>query len=194
MKSLSESPAILTVHAGAAGQFIIRVGDLRYRPLIVGVTKLLPDASSLVVITPSDIKVYAVGEGTNDTRVNVGDDIHTGHSGDTVRNTMGDSYGGSIDAETQAAIAKEEGRAIPGDITDSPAPSTEPEVVGETPQGTKVVRRRKSPTPVAGHDEQCQRCGGAGRTKVLLDGGAAAETTCPICQGRGAITRYGNRR
>src|ERR1700689_1728594 len=169
MKSLSESPAILTVHAGAAGQFIIRVGDLRYRPLIVGVTKPLPDASSLVVITPSDIKVYAVGGESDrpDSDNSSGSVFHTSDGGEAVVETL--------DPETQAAIAREEGRAIPGDIIDSPAPSTEPEVLGETPQGTKVVRRRKSPTPVAGHDEQGQRCGGSGQTKVLLDGGAAAE-------------------
>ena len=66
MKSLTEQPAVLSVHAGAAGQFILRVTDLRYRPLVIGVTKLLSaEASSFVVITPSDIKVFAVGGGTN---------------------------------------------------------------------------------------------------------------------------------
>lgn len=183
MKSLSESPAILTVHAGPAGQYILRVGDLRYRPLIVGVTRLLPDASSLVVITPSDIKVYAVaGNG-------VGPSVAEDHATEE-----------DADPELEAAIAQEEGRAIPGDLSDSSTPAPTPtsteaaEVVGETPQGTKVVRRRKSPTPIAGHEESCQRCAGAGRIKILLDGGAASEAGCPICRGTGILRRYGSKR
>jgi hypothetical protein len=175
VKSLSESPAILTVHAGAAGQYIVRVGDLRYRPLIVGVTKLLPDASSLVVITPSDIKVYAVN-GDGATRLDRTDVVEDDVS--------------PLDPETLAAIAKEEGRAIPGDVTDSP----DADIVGETSQGTKVVRRKKSPTPVAGHDEQCQRCGGEGQIQLLMDGGTPAATTCPICKGSGTMRRYGAKR
>lgn len=60
MKSLTEQPAILSVHEGSPGQFIVRVSDASHRGLVVGVTKLLQDAKSLVVITPSDIKVFAV--------------------------------------------------------------------------------------------------------------------------------------
>jgi hypothetical protein len=189
MKSLSESPAILTVHAGSPGQFVIRVGDLRYRPLIVGVTKLLPDAESLVIITPQDIKVYAVGAagGSNGSRP-VADPSDAGGAGsDSVESA-------ELDADTLAAIAKEEGRAMPGDAADVAPATAAAEVVGETPQGTKVVRRKKSPTPIAGHEEACQRCGGAGRIKILLDGGSASETGCPICRGEGTIRRYGSKR
>jgi len=185
MKSLSESPAILTVHAGTAGQFIIKVGDLRYRPLIVGVTKLLPDAESLIVITPSDIRVYAVGGGNGSGPVADPSDAG-GASADSVD-------AAELDADTLAAIAKEEGRAMPGDAADV-APASAVEVVGETPQGTKVVRRKKSPVPIAGHEESCQRCAGLGRIKILLDGGSASETGCPICSGNGTIRRYGSKR
>lgn len=60
MKSLTESPAILTVHEGTRGQYILRVSDLRHRPLVVQVTKLLSEAESFVIVTPTDIKVYEV--------------------------------------------------------------------------------------------------------------------------------------
>jgi len=191
MKSLSESPAILTVHAGTAGQFIIKVGDLRYRPLIVGVTKLLPDAESLVIITPQDIKVYAVGAvgGSNGAGADRADG--SSPSGDGVASGAATE---ELDAETMAAIAKEEGRAMPGDAADVAPATATAEVVGETPQGTKVVRRKKSPVPIAGHEEACQRCAGLGRIKILLDGGSASETGCPICSGQGTIRRYGNKR
>lgn len=63
MKSLTESPAVLTVHEGSEGQYILRVSDLRHRPLVIQVTKLLEDARSFVIITPGDVKVFAVGDG-----------------------------------------------------------------------------------------------------------------------------------
>src|ERR1700722_4778542 len=99
MKSLTESPAILNVHTGSPGQYVIRVSDLRHRPLVIGVTKLLADAQSFVVVTPSDIKVFVAGNGIAAPAQEQG-----AESGADIE----------IDAETQAAIDAEEGRAIPG--------------------------------------------------------------------------------
>jgi hypothetical protein len=178
MKSLTESPALLTVHMGEQGQYILRVSDLRHRPLVIGVTRLLSDARSFVVITPSDIKVFAVGDnGAGPTQVV--EDATT---------TVAEPF----DAETQAVIDAEERRSIPG--TEQPATeATTSEVVGETEQGTKVVRRKRN-AAVAGHDEQCQRCGGGGKIQLMMDGGKPAETVCPICVGSGTMKRYGARR
>jgi hypothetical protein len=185
VKSLTESPAVLSVHAGSAGQFIIRVADLRDRPLITGVTKLLTDAgaSSFVVVTPSDIKVFNVGGSGNGNRPVVADPGGVDSGGGT-----GDLV--VSDAETQAAIDAEESRPVPGAAADLP---TDTAIVGETPQGTKVVRRPRKP-PIAGHAEACGRCAGTGRIAMILDGGAAGETACPVCKGAGTLTRYGNRR
>jgi len=172
MKSLTEQPAVLSVHEGTNGQYILRVADVRHRPLVIGVTKLLTDATSFVLITPSDIKVFNVvgGNGTGPTEI-----------ADAIPETTD-----VVDAETQAAIDAIDAGADPG------APPAS-EIVGETPQQTKVVRRKR-PAPVAGHDEQCQRCSGAGKIEVLMDGGKPAETTCPICRGEGIMRRYGARR
>ena len=176
MKSLTESPAVLSVHEGTAGQYIIRVGNLRHRPLVVGITKLLAaDARSFVVITPSDIKVFAVGNGD-------------APSTEPIAKTEVE-----VDAETQAAIDAEEGRTVPGtdvnadDGVGDGGPSVE-EAVPAKP------RRRAKPTPLAGHDEACARCAGRGRIQIALDNGAASETACPLCQGQGVMKRYGARR
>lgn len=174
MKSLTESPAVLTVHAGAAGQYILRIADLQYRPLLVSVSKLLPGARSLVVITPSDIKVFDVGV-SNDNIENVADREMAGT--DTV-----------LDPETIAAIAAESERPLPNATTeDSDAePAAEPAPVR--------TRRRPKPESVAGHDESCGRCRGAGKVAIALDNGSASETSCPICKGSGVMRRYGARR
>ena len=165
MKSLTESPAILTVHAGSPGQYILRTTDLRHRPLVVAVTKLLADASSFVVITPSDIKVFTA-EPQEETHVP------------------------EIDAETKSAIDAEEVRSVPG--TDIPA-EMDDEGSTEEPVPAKP-RRRAKPASVAGHDEKCGRCSGAGRIAIALDNGVASDAACPICKGTGVMVRYGARR
>jgi hypothetical protein len=153
MKSLTEQPAVLSVHEGTAGQYILRVNDLKHRPLIIGITKLLSDAQSFVVITPSDIKVFAVD--------GVPDESHENKQVD-------------LEEENQETL------------DELPQP--------EEPVVTPRRRGRPPKSEQAGHDENCQRCAGTGRTKVILDGGAGSETACPICRGEGVMRRYGARR
>jgi len=161
MKSLTESPALLTVHESAPGHYVLRVRDTSLRPLIVGVTKLLPDAESFVVVTPSDIKVFSAnGDGP----------------------AAAAEPAATLDPEMQAAIAEAEG-------VDTSAPP-QSEVVGDTPQGTKVVRRKK-PSSVANKAEPCGRCTGTGVIQMILDGGGTGEAACPVCKGSGTMNRFG---
>ena len=122
-----------------------------------------------MVITPSDIKVFtATGNGDSpepETEV-------------------------PFDAETQSAIDAEEGRSVPG--TDIPA-EMDDEGSTEEPVPAKP-RRRAKPASVAGHDEKCGRCSGAGRIAIALDNGVASDAACPICKGTGVMVRYGARR
>ena len=181
MTSLAEQPAVLSVHQTSPGAYIVRVSDLRYRPLVVAVRNALPDLASLVVVTPTDIKVFA---GTGEVA-----------GPPPVVNFPAEPEGPELSDEAlQAAIAEQEGHALPNAEPAEPVLPAGQEVVGETAQGTKVVRRRKSNTPSAGHDETCQRCRGGGKVQMLMDGGNAAETTCPICKGEGMIRRYGAKR
>ena len=169
MKSLTESPAVLTVHQGSPGQFVIR-GE---RTLIVGVTKMLAErgAKSFVVITPTDVKVFAVSE--NGDAVSAVDDGAAG-------NDPVDGAEAPIDQETQAAIDAEESREIPS----SPQLEVVPRV---------VKRDRNKNKSIVGKEVSCGRCNGEGKIATLLDGGQAASVSCPVCKGSGVSKQVGRR-
>lgn len=177
MKSASEVPAILTIHQTSPGQYVVRVGDLRYRPLVVAVSKLLEDATSLIVITPADIKVLRVSGDSPKAVVASPSEEPAGPG------LLGEVPMESLDAETQAAIREQEQHSLPGQE------SVRPE------EGMRVVRRRKpnghSP---AGHPETCGRCRGEGSIKIIDEGGNAGEAPCGVCKGSGVLTRYGSPR
>jgi len=162
VKSLTESPALLTVHESAPGHYVIRVRDTSQRPLIVGVTKLLPDASSLTVITPSDIKVFVSENGDQAT-----------------------SY-------PQPSTDEVTTQSDEADVDLTSPPPAEPDPVDEPLPSN--VRRRKKPASITGRAEPCMRCQGHGKVPMMLDGGAAGESACPVCRGTGTMTRYGARR
>lgn len=168
MKSLQENPPVLTVHRNG-GQYIIRVDDLSYRDLVVGLSKLLPEAESLVLVTPTSVKVFTL-DGQETPRRAV-EEVSEPDTPDPMEEAM--------------RIAQEEEHEVPGEPDKT--------VVRETPQGTKVVRRKKVET-IAGHEQACGRCGGTGNIQILLDGGVADTTGCPLCSGKGTIRRYGAKR
>jgi hypothetical protein len=186
---------------------VLRIGDLRWRPLVVGVSKLLDDARSLIVVTPSDIKVLRVsgsadsgGDPRSEVARTAGDggtaagpapygaDGLAPGSASGIKEAYSEA-GIELDDETLAAIkAQEEGHP--------PLPSTaetvdNAETVAEA--GMRVVRRSK-PNGRAGHAETCGRCRGQGRIRIIEEGGAAGEAPCGVCQGSGVIQRYGSRR
>ncbi len=177
-RSLTETPALLTVHSTSAGQYVIRIHDAALRPLVTGVAKLLPDASSLVLITPTDTKVFTLGNGQPSPASMVAESD----------NEMPPSAEGPpvTDPETLAAIAREERSSVPQAVTEEPE-SADVEMAPRT-------RRRKKQDSVSGHPEQCGRCRGSGRIQMLLEGGQSGDTACPVCHGEGTLLRYGVRR
>lgn len=78
-------------------------------------------------------------------------------------------------------------------------PMEEAAMIAGEPEAVKVesvpksTRRRKANASIAGHEDTCSRCRGKGIVPILMDGGQAAEGSCPVCQGKGTITRYGSR-
>jgi len=179
MKTGAEVPSILTIHQTGPGQYVLRVGDLKWRSLVVQVSKMLEDAKSLIVVTPADIKVLTVGNGVAALPPSPNED--------------GEVDEAELDPELQAAIKAQEAQPIPGELQPSETP-TEVEVAADHPAQPKVVRRKRDPALKAGHGESCGRCRGTGKTSYISEGGGAGEAPCPVCRGTGEIIRYGSRR
>lgn len=67
-------------------------------------------------------------------------------------------------------------------------PSEEPPI--------KTVRRIRSETKksAAESERSCGRCSGTGQIAMLMEGGEATQTTCPVCKGDGQIKSFGIRK
>jgi len=200
VKTADELAPLLTVHQTTPGQYVLRVSDLKWRDLTVGIAKLLPDAKSLVLITPLSIKVLRVGSVANEASPApvAKPERNAGNSADPKADAIAREYrdaGIELDQETLDAIAAQEGHAPPGDPP--PAPSLQDPEAAEAAEaaeaGMRVVRRTRS-NGTSGHPETCGRCRGAGTIRIIEEGGGAGEAPCAVCQGSGVIQRYGLRR
>jgi hypothetical protein len=180
MKTATDLPAVLTVHEASPGQYVLRIGDLRWRPLVVGVSKLLDDAKSLIVVTPGDIKVLRVsGTESESEGTAVASPLNAGPAAA--------DPDAQLDQETLAAIKEQEEHPPLSAEPDEGAPVVKAEA------GMRVVRRSK-PNGRAGHAEVCGRCRGEGSIRIIEEGGSPGQAPCGVCQGTGQITRYGARR
>ena len=183
MKSVAERPPILTIHEDQ-GDYILRVSDARYRPLVVGVSHLLPGARRLIVVTPGDVKFFVMeGADSDDLPADADADLRgTGADGGA------DGTGAPVADVDPALIAEQESHAIP-----NAEPDAEPSAPDAPPKLTRKRKPLRQDVKV-GHDENCQRCGGTGKAYVRMPDNSTAESACPICQGVGVIKRYGVRR
>jgi hypothetical protein len=190
-KTATELAPILTVFETGPGEYALRISDLKWRPLVVEASKLLPDARLLTIVTPTSIKVLRVsGAADAPSRPVANPDGVTAAENAGPPPPADAALDGpaveDLDAEMQAAIREQEGLAPPGD---SPAVSAQAEEV----PGPRVVRRQRT-NGRAGHPETCGRCRGQGEIRIIEEGGAAGTAKCGVCQGSGVIQRYGARR
>jgi hypothetical protein len=174
-RSLTESPALLTLHSTGEGHYLVRVSDTKRRGLITGLCRLLDDATVITMVLPNDIKVFTVNGSSAPAEADI-----------TASPDATDSPP-VTDPETLAAIAAEERKSLPNATDDSAADAAPAESAPRT-------RRRAKPESVSGHPEPCGRCSGSGQIRMLLDGGQPGSTSCPVCHGSGTLLRYGVRR
>lgn len=163
--ALSERPPILTIHEDS-GDYILRLGDNRFRPLVVQLSKLLTDARRLIVVTPTDVKFFT-GNGTAITH-----------------------------ADSDAASDIDPAAAPPAEVIAEQESHTLPSQEEAEAVPPKLTRRRKplQPTEKAGQMKNCQRCAGTGVIKTLMPDRSAAESGCPVCRGEGTMKRFGRQR
>jgi hypothetical protein len=177
-RSLTESPALLTLHSTGEGHYLVRVSDTKRRGLITGLCRLLDDATVITMVLPNDIKVFNVNGSSAPAEADLPDaDAEDATDSPPI-----------TDPETLAAIAAEERKSLPN-ATDDAAATEEPPAVS-----APRARRRAKPESVSGHPEPCGRCSGSGQIRMLLDGGQPGSTACPVCHGSGTLLRYGVRR
>jgi hypothetical protein len=175
-KQVKQLTPLLTVFETAQGCYSIRLTEISKRAtfLSIEVAKLLSDARSLQVITPSDMKVFDL---TSDVQATSPEPLTRENEAQAVTSepeVIG-PMPQPMDMEQVVEIAQAEEQRVNGE--------------------EKRFRKRKpvNPTP-AGFDEPCQRCSGSGTVQMLMEGGRPATGVCPVCQGEKVVRRFGARR
>lgn len=174
-KQVKQLSPLLTLFETSPGCYSLRLSETSKRAtfLSIEVAKLLTDAQSLQVITPSDMKVFDM----------------TG--GETGRQREAEPLSSSTpEAEVIGPMpAPQEPLSMDQVVEISEA--EEQKTNGEE----KRFRQRKPKAgPVAGFEEPCQRCSGSGQIQMMMEGGQPGMSLCPVCLGEKVVRRFGARR
>jgi hypothetical protein len=182
-KQVKQLAPLLTLFETASGCYSLRLSEVSKRAtfLSIEVAKLLPDARSLQVITPNDMKVFDLASERQEAE--------------------------AADASYKAFKEQELAQRNEADMPPNPFEETGPpmsmdqvvEIEAQEDQKSNGQDKRfRSPKPrlgkMAGFDEPCQRCSGTGQVQTLMEGGRPATGTCPVCQGEKQIRRFGAKR
>jgi hypothetical protein len=179
------------------GEFTLRVDDSALAkavaPLLLKAIGEAEGARKLTLVTPSDLKVYkfngrgvappASAEGKKGTPA-LAEPASPPPDVPATRVSISQDLGAPpapeiADYERQMAEAAKMARLMAQQNSE----------VVEFPQGDAKLAPKKPPVgkkEAASPPSACGRCRGAG----MLEGGGA----CPVCQGRGVITRFGRQR
>lgn len=189
-KALDPTPPVLSLfrHDNIA---VLRIHDLSFSGVVSAVVQSLPvGVTSLMLVTPTDTKMFAVnGGGGNHEQVKAQSYSHQRSevggepelSAESDRGEIPDAYDPQLEAIRQAQEDESELESAQAD-----APISEP-------SNREAVREFRRATAVPASDP-CQRCGGSGKIGLALPDGSATEAPCGVCRGAGVIRRFGVRR
>lgn len=174
-KQVKQLSPLLTLFETSPGCYSLRLSEVSKRAtfLSIEVAKLLTDATSLQVITPNDMKVFDLtGQVTDQSAEKEEKKVGYFSEPTIVEGVPSDEF---PDMDQVIEIAQSEEQKTNGE--------------------EKRFRQRKPRSgPMAGFEEPCQRCSGAGTVQMLMEGGRAATGVCPVCQGEKVVRRFGARR
>lgn len=176
-KQVKQLSPLLTLFETRPTCYSLRLSEISKRAtfLSIEVAKLLTDATSLEVITPTDMKVFDMTGQVTDESPEKNTPPFSPPPPERNEADRPEPYESNLNMDQVVEIAQAEEQKTNGE--------------------EKRFRQRKSRTgPVAGFDEPCQRCSGAGQIQVLMEGGHPATSTCPVCQGEKVVRRFGARR
>jgi hypothetical protein len=199
-RALDPTPPVLALfrHDAIA---ILRIHDLAFSGVVSAVVQSLPpDVTTLMLVTPTDTKMF---------QVNAGGGTQHARRPDTrdVREVLPNGVG-AVGAEASSAeemepdpqevaarLAAEGDRAAEEAGLESAAESAAAEVAtADTPAARRRAMNELRRAEAGDASDPCGRCGGQGKIAIALPDGGASEAACGVCRGAGVIRRYGVRR
>lgn len=178
-----QTPPVMSLHRVSGGVYLLRLYDAAYTECGIAAMKTLRDASSLIIVTPTETKTFEIARVATPPQARVSAGVRDA----AVDVDVAEIPEEELDEETRAAIAAETGEAAPDPMEEAMALAER----GEQEHDQSPGVRRRAPRQENVGNSPCGRCSGQGTIKTPLEGGGFVDGTCPVCRGRGTIQRYG---
>jgi hypothetical protein len=186
-RSLDPTPPVLALfrHDAIA---ILRIHDLAFSGVVSAVVQSLPgDVTMLMLVTPTDTKMFAVNAGGQGHAIakGVGRNQQPTEELEPNGGISGEESDEDLDPQAEAVRLAAEGdqASVAAGMEEAPPQAANREAVKEFRKAT-----------AAAASDPCGRCGGSGKIAIALPDGGASEAACGVCRGAGVIRRYGVRR
>lgn len=191
-KALDPTPPVLSLfrHGEIA---VLRIHDLAFSGVVSAVVRSLPpDVTSLMLVTPTDTKMFAV---------NIGGGRHAAaHEPMEVEpparanqvTREDDGAGEDYDPQAEAIRSAAEGDR---EVAEAGLEEASAQIdLADTPAARRKAMNELRRAEAGAASDPCGRCGGSGQMQVAMPDGGATQAACPVCRGSGAIRRFGVRR
>lgn len=195
-KALDAIPPVLALfrHGPLA---VLRIHDLAFSGVVSAVVQSLPaDVTSLMLVTPTDTKMFAVNAGGT----HAGNNYRQATSVGRAAGTEDDGSAGMGDMDdSEAEDPQEEAIRLAEESTHDAAAAEVAEAtaavdLADTPAARRAAMNERRRAEAGPASDPCGRCGGAGAVPIAMPDGGSSTAACPVCRGSGVIRRYGNRR
>jgi hypothetical protein len=175
---------------------VLRIHDLSYSSIVSVIAQALPsDVQSLMLVTPTDTKMFNLKEVSHEhARQRTNGAAAVGEAAAPVDNTESEGDPGEPDFDSDPQVealrlaAEGDAAAQAAGLEEARATANSAETPAERREALKQLRRAEGE---AGQDATCGRCRGAGQVMIAMPDGGASTASCPVCQGKGTIRRYG---
>lgn len=173
-RSAKQLPAAIEIFDIGNGFYSLRMHSTKFQKAAVALAESIPDLTTLQVITPNDTKIFTFDQASEDVPPRPA----------IVRPVI-EEVPDPFEATMNMADAHADEHEIPSARVSVRKPNGK-----SLPRDTKGTGRKSK----AERTTTCQRCAGKGQIQTMMEGGEAALTQCPVCQGEGQITRFGAQR
>lgn len=176
---------------------MLRIHDLTYSEVVsVLVRSLPPEVTSLMLVTPTDTKMFEVTAGKGASYAPAQRERPQA-AAETEIEAAEEPAGGEDDDPQLRAVreAEAEERSSRRASVAAAVPPSEDGEIDYAQRALEARARREERRAEAGEaSDPCGRCGGAGQIQIALPDGGSSVAACGVCSGRGTIRRYGVRR